>query len=158
KGGGMPELEMDAPALTDIGSRLNPGWVARWIQDPAALRPQANMPRPFADLPRGDKGKLDPRARDMAAYLAGAAAEKRAQPGKEAVEAGTRLFARLGCIGCHLPPDRDETKDDHARLPLRDVSAKWRASALEAFLRQPDKHYAWVRMPNFNLSAAEAKN
>src|SRR5262249_7267150 len=77
-------------------------------------------------------------------------------PGKDAIEGGMRLFARLGCIGCHLAPEREEKTDDNGRLPLRDVSAKWQPDALVAFLRQPDRHYEWIRMPNFQLSADEA--
>lgn len=158
KGGGMPELEMDAPSLADVGARLNAPWVARWLQGPQEQRPSANMPRPFRDLPAGEKSKLDPRVRDMAAYLAtlGKPGPTVAAPKKAAVEGGMHLFARLGCVGCHLAPERDERKDDYGRLPLRDVSAKWQPEALVAFLRQPDKHYEWIRMPNFQLSGDEA--
>ncbi len=157
KAGGMPELEMDTPSLADVGARLHPGWVARWLHDPQSLRPGANMPRPFPDAARGEDAKLDPRVRDLAAYLATLGKPGPAPKGGDK-EAGLRLFARLGCIGCHLAPDKEEMKDDMGRLPLRDVSAKWRPDALVAFLRQPDRHYSWVRMPNFQLTADEASN
>jgi mono/diheme cytochrome c family protein len=155
---GMPELEAEGPALAEVGARLRPGWLARWVQDPAALRPGATMPRLWGDAPRGDKAKLDPRARDVAAYLASLGKPGPAPAAKAgALEKGTRLFAQLGCIACHLPPDRDDFSDpDHARLPLRDVGAKYHPAALVAFLRQPDRHYPWVRMPNFQLTAEEA--
>jgi cytochrome c2 len=158
KAGGMPELEADAPSLAEVGARLRPGWVARWVQDPHALRPSATMPRVFPDAGRGLQAKPDARARDVAAYLATLGkADERAEPAakEEEVAAGTRLFATLGCVGCHTAPTRDDFADD-GRLPLRDVGAKWRPAALRDFLRQPDRHYAWVRMPNFHLTADEA--
>ncbi len=161
KAGGLPELEGDAPSLADAGARLHADWMARWVQDPAALRPGATMPRMFPDAPRGLKVKLDVRARDVAAYLATLGkvdAKAEPAPKKETVQEGTRLFAHLGCVACHVAPDRaDYVGDEHARIPLRDVGAKWRPVALRAFLRQPDRHYAWVRMPNFNLTALEAE-
>ena len=159
KGGGMPELAMDGPDLTDIGSRLNAAWIARWVNDPHALRPTSTMPRVFAD---GDSDKLDARAVDIAAYLASldkpaAVEEKPASP--EMIAAGTRLFANLGCIACHLPPNKDEfTDEERKRIPLRDISAKWKSTGLKEFLKKPDAHYTCVRMPNFNLSETETSH
>ena len=40
-----PEAAIDAPAFTDIGARLNAPWMAQWVENPAALRPSARMPR-----------------------------------------------------------------------------------------------------------------
>ena len=41
----VPELQIDAPALTAIGARLNGPWMAQWVENPSALRPSARMPR-----------------------------------------------------------------------------------------------------------------
>ena len=157
--GGMPELAMDAPSLTEIGSRLNADWMAHWIQDPHKLRPCATMPRVFADAAIGDKAALDERVVDIAAYLASlGSGHKKEPPAKEeTVQEGTRLFVNLGCLACHTPPGKDDfAGDEKNRVPLRDVSAKWQPAALRAFLRQPDRHYQWIRMPNFQLKEEEA--
>jgi len=155
KSGGMPELAAEPPSLADIGARINENWLAHWIANPQALRPTATMPKLF---PTSDKG-IDPRARDIAAYLATLGKhEKEAEKsaGEETVHQGGRLFAHLGCIACHLPPGRDDLEDaEHQRIPLRFVGTKWKPAALRAFLRQPDKHYPWIRMPNFHLSEEE---
>lgn len=154
-GGGptsMPELATDAPNLADIGARLNPDWMARWISDPKSLRPSATMPRMF----HGGAGQ----ARDVAAYLAtlGASTDAPETPSTpESITSGGRLFANLGCVGCHTRPDRDDWASDPKRVPLRFVGAKWKPKALVAFLQQPDRHYAWIRMPNFHLSPQEAE-
>jgi len=151
--GGMPDLDLDAPALADAGARLRPEWLARWIEDPRSLRADASMPR----LLHGPQAPAS--ARDVAAYLAtlaGAAEAEEPAPPTEAAGAGGRLFANLGCIGCHTLPGFDGWKQVADRVPLRNVGAKWRPGALRAFLIRPDRHYASIRMPNFHLTEAEA--
>jgi mono/diheme cytochrome c family protein len=150
--GGMPELSTDAPDLADIGSRLRLDWMARWISDPRSLRPTATMPKMF----HGGAGQ----ARDVAAYLSSLGATTEGPeplPSAESIAGGGRLFANLGCVGCHTRPDRDDWASDPKRVPLRFVGAKWKLKGLVAFLQQPDRHYAWIRMPNFHLSTLEAE-
>jgi mono/diheme cytochrome c family protein len=148
----MPELATDAPNLVDAGARLRADWMARWISDPKSLRPSATMPKMLHDQPES-------KARDLAAYLAtlgndGNEADLPITP--EAVEGGGRLFANLGCIGCHTLPSNDDWSKDPKRVPLRFVAEKWKPKALGAFLKQPDRHYAWIKMPNFHFSDDEA--
>jgi len=152
KPGGMPELATDAPSFENIGTRLRPDWMTRWIADPKALRPTATMPKMF----HGGAGQ----ARDVAAYLATLGHETdaaEAPAAAESIASGGRIFANLGCVGCHTRPDRDDWSSDPKRVPLRFVGAKWKPKALVAFLQQPDRHYAWIKMPNFHLSATEAE-
>ena len=125
------------------------------------------MPRVFhgrAAIPTGTDltaapAPSDP-ARDVAAYLATLGAkpdeDDAAPETPDMVAAGGRLFAALGCVGCHTLPDRDDWAADPARVPLRFVAAKWKPGALRAFLLRPDRHYAWIKMPNFHLSETEA--
>ena len=149
----MPELATDAPNLADAGARLKPEWMARWIEDPHALRPTATMPK----VVHGPQAK--DQARDLAAYLAtlGKPAADPAAATAEQVTVGGRLFANLGCIGCHTNPDRDDWSADPKRVPLRYVGAKWRPAALVGFLLDPAQHYAWIKMPNFHFTRAEAE-
>jgi mono/diheme cytochrome c family protein len=151
---GMPELAKDAPNLEEIGSRLKPAWIARWISNPKALRPDTSMPNLF----HGKAGSTVQEAADVAAYLAtlGKAADDAKAPGADAVTAGGRIIARLGCIGCHTLPDK-EVGADPARVPWHFIKAKYQPAALVEFLKQPEKHYAWIRMPNFRLTDDDAR-
>jgi mono/diheme cytochrome c family protein len=144
---GMPELEMDAPSLKDVGARLRGEWMARWIQDPRALRPTATMPNVL-------HGGLQDAA-DIASYLStlGAPEGSWTEPSPEAVTAGGVLYAELRCIGCHTRPGADPAPD---RQSMRFVRAKWKPAGLRDFLLEPEKHYAWIRMPNFKLTPDEA--
>ena len=144
--GAMPELAMDAPSLKDAGARLNEQWIAAWVADPRALRPDAHMPRVFEgeDAPR--------QARDVAAYLA-TLGKSEDQPRGGDVNSGGRLFANLDCLACHTTPDKAPGND---RVSLAYVKAKFKVTGLRDYLLNPQSHYAWNPMPNFRLGAQEA--
>ncbi len=164
--GGVPELKMDAPSLEGIGARRNYDWMARWILDPKSLRPSARMPK----LLHGATAKEDAEA--TAAYLASlktggepkfaaiAYQTKQNTPKKEGDEPAPigdpkPLYERLNCIGCHNPPDA--AQPDPAKLSQKRVAEKFPRDALAGYLRGPAANYAWTRMPDFHLSADEAR-
>jgi mono/diheme cytochrome c family protein len=136
----LPEFSMDAPSLENAGAMFNETWMAAWIASPRSHRADASMPALFAD---------NSSAADIAAYLATLGKADPVKPTAESISAGAKLYATLGCVGCHT---LEESKDH--RLPLRE--AKWTTKGLEEFLLHPDKRYAWTRMPDFKLTAEEA--
>ena len=152
KGEGLPELAQDAPVFDAIGAKYQETWLAAWINDPHSIRPHALMPKLFA----GEPGKIDQRAADLAAYFASTSPPPEDKPLDESLaDSGGALFANLGCVACHTKPAADG-KDEHDRVPLAHVKAKWHPGALLAYLKDPAKNYAWNRMPHFRLSDDEA--
>ncbi len=143
----MPELAFGGPSLSDVTARLRVPWIAKWILDPGALRTTPRMPK----LTHSEAD-----ARDIAAFLHAfggkPADEPETPPGPELVEKGGRIFATLGCIGCHARPD-DPANQDMSRF----AGAKYRPSALIAFLKDPGANHASTRMPDFALSDQEAE-
>src|SRR6266480_39878 len=148
----IPELAMDAPTFEGIGSRRNYDWMARWIADPQALRPTAHMP----GLLRGPEAKEDAEA--IAAFLVSLKSDPAPKDAKEAgaeqIEAGRKLFETLHCIACHNTPGT--TENDLQKVSFNRVREKFAPGRLAAFLQKPDEHYAWIRMPDFKLTADEA--
>jgi mono/diheme cytochrome c family protein len=146
----MPELAMDAPSFEGIGSRRNQEWMARWIQDPKALRPTAHMPRVL----HGAAAKDDAGA--IAAYLASLKSGEALPAPERADQAddGRALFESLHCAACHNGPDATEI--DERKIFLKQTREKFAPGALAAFLQKPDAHYAWIRMPDFKLSGEQA--
>ncbi len=146
---GMPELAMRGPSLVGAGARLEPAFVAAWIDDPHALRPAARMPQV---LP------ADPVARatdvaDLTAFLAGlGATEPSSGPGDGDPRVGARLWGDLGCFSCHGL----KATDEGAWIGLAGAAQKFRPGALAAFLQEPGRHDPWIRMPDLKLSADEA--
>lgn len=149
---GMPELAMDAPDLREVGARLNQEWMAAWIRDPKALRAHASMPKLIVTDGKSE-ADIDNEAAAMAAYLAtlGKGDDSPLSADDAAVGRGGHLFAKLACASCHMA-----NGDSPAHIPLTQVKSKWKPKALVAFLRDPAKHYAWIKMPNFGFSEAEA--
>jgi mono/diheme cytochrome c family protein len=161
----VPELKMDAPALEGIGSRRHYDWMARWILDPKSLRPTAQMPKLLA----GPNAKAD--AESIAAYLASMKTggeitiaetvyrtrqNELAEGENQAPNSDAKpIYERLHCIGCHNPPDA--TEPDPLKLSQKRIAEKFPNGKLAAFLRAPEAHYSWTRMPNFHLSTKEAK-
>jgi mono/diheme cytochrome c family protein len=148
--GGMPELAADAPAFAGIGSRRNFDWLARWIEKPHDLRPGTPMPAVFSGTDAREKSEA------VAAYLASLKGDtlKASPTDASAIDAGRALYEKLHCVACHNPPDSATTEP--GKISQKQVKAKFAAGALTAFLLKPEEHYAWIRMPNFKLSAAEA--
>jgi mono/diheme cytochrome c family protein len=144
--GGMPELEMDAPSLAEAGARLRREWIEKWVQGPRAIRPEATMPHLSGIGPE--------QAADLAAYLSTLGQPGTAPPADpELAKSGGTLFAELRCIGCHTLPENPPAPD---RIPYTFLAAKFAPASLVQFLLAPDKHYAWIEMPNFRLSPEEA--
>jgi len=67
----------------------------------------------------------------------------------------SNLFDTLHCAACHDAPETKEV--DPAKLSLRRLDEKFPPGQLAEFLRQPEAFYAWIRMPNFKLTAVEAR-
>jgi mono/diheme cytochrome c family protein len=149
----MPELQSTPPRLDDAGNRFQQAWLAAWIMNPRAIRPDATMPGVLAG-PDARK-----QAADIAAYLVslktGAALKPVSQDSKAAD--GEAIFKKLGCVTCHRLDD-PKAKDELERLSLHAVGAKFQPNALAHFLKEPHKRYPWTRMPDFRLTDAEASH
>ncbi len=153
KGAGLPELAQDAPVFDELGAKFREPWLAHWINDPHSIRPHSLMPKVFAAKP----GEIAQPAADLAAYFATLGTPAEGKPIDEAlVPEGGALFANLGCIACHSRPDADGP-DEHDRVPLSHLTAKWQTPALETWLKDPAKNYQWNRMPHFRLNDDEAR-
>lgn len=153
KGEGMRELAQDAPVLAELGAKFNEAWLVQWIGDPHGIRPHGLMPRVF---PATAEGGIDPRARDLAAFLVAQGKRDETAPAVENAPLGGSLFANFGCIACHTTPDFQGT-DEFDRVPLSHVKAKWQAPALRDYLLDPAKTFASSRMPHFRLTMEEAE-
>jgi len=148
-GGKMPELGADAPVFAGLGGRRNYDWLAKWILNPQALRPGSPMPAVFTGPEAGEKAEA------VAAYLASLKGETKFTPTTGDAAAGRALYEKFNCVACHVAPDATEAATP-GKISQKGVKAKFTAGALSAFLRQPEEHFQWIRMPNFRLSADEA--
>lgn len=148
---GMPELRDRAPSLAEAGARFRAEWIASWILDPKSQRPDTPMPKVRLNSPQD--------AQDIAAYLASLSSAPAVPPPEAAalVNGGGRLFADLRCIACHTAPGGAPEPGKPARVNLGSIAQKWQPAALIAYLQAPQKNHPATRMPDFRLSASEAR-
>jgi hypothetical protein len=52
-----PDINSAAPDLLQVHQRLNPDWVVRWLNNPAAIMPDTRM---VSFWPKDEKGKEMP--------------------------------------------------------------------------------------------------
>jgi cytochrome c2 len=155
----------EAPSLSALGARLEARWIAEYLLAPRDLRPKLTptMPR----LP------IDPaQAADLAAYLTDgrvSSAPLSAAPGNP--RRGRELMEQKGCASCHafsgVPPftlsEPAPAGSDAARAAalapdLRFTRERFRRDQLLAWLLNPQAVKPDTRMPNFGLSADEARD
>lgn len=143
---GMPELAMDAPSFEGIGLRRNYEWMNQWLADPKSLQPTAHMPKIFHGKNAGQN------VEDMADFLGSLTDVKTALkiPEHGKAGAGQKLFGALHCAACHNDPERSEA--DAKRISLKQVAVKFTPGMLTEFLKKPNAHYDWIRMPEFKLN------
>ncbi len=152
----IPEMAMNGPEFTGIGSRRGMDWMARWIEDPEAMRAQAKMPTIF----HGESAQKN--ARSIAAFLATLGESEPVELTSDIVadEAvlteGKELFSALRCVSCHQAPGMNPEGETALKISLNHINAKFPEGRLAEFLQQPDRHYEWIRMPRFQFSEEEA--
>jgi len=119
------------PALQKVASKINPGWLAKWIEYPKAMRPRTRMPNFWPEAvrktPDGER-KLgcnefdykrgaatspavaqdcDEKRTQEVAYITYYLLDKSERPDYPAMpkwanaEAGQEVFEATGCIACH---------------------------------------------------------
>ncbi|MDB6059123.1 MAG: Trehalose utilization, partial [Verrucomicrobiales bacterium] len=142
----------DAPALDGIGARLREDWIARWVADPRAIRPDAHMPQiRIASRPEN--------ARAIAAYLASTGTNSNATPQAKLtsveIKRAQALFENQHCDACHYT--EGVGTPELKKVSLSNVASKFYPSALQAYIEKPDAFYKWTAMPRFRLGSGDAE-
>ncbi|MES2794095.1 MAG: DUF6797 domain-containing protein [Planctomycetota bacterium] len=154
------DSKLQAPALEQLGGRLNGDWIAAWIRDPQRMRHDATMPRFFHGVQGADAVRDRQSIADLVAFLTsthGPAETKPANDNTDDTDAGLQLYESQGCMGCHRFTS-PETADSFNRVSLHFVSAKFREGQLGEFLRNPRKHSPQIRMPDFRFTESESRS
>lgn len=175
-------VERTGPNLTDVAKRAYHGWIYAWLADPAKLRAHTTMPKSFAD---DDTGTAERYAvTRYLVSLAGKPLEVVKLPTivpdnlRQSMERGRVLYHVTGCAACHNDPIARKKKDEEeekeplapadylfgqhtlagpvAKYSLGALGSKFTPETLAAYLQNPLKTNPHGRMPQMNLSAAEA--
>ena len=154
--GASPALDRAAPDLSDVGSRVSPEFLRRFIAAPASAHAGTTMPDLLAAEPADQRAKI---AEALTHFLVSQSPHKfvlRPIDDKELVE-GKALFHSVGCVACHSPRDVTGKEVTHdGVVELGHVGAKYSPASLSDFLFQPTRVRPSGRMPDMKLTPAEA--
>ncbi|MCA9218150.1 MAG: c-type cytochrome [Planctomycetales bacterium] len=143
-----------APNLTNVGSRVRPSYLRRFIANPTSTKPGTTMPDLLHGLPAdGSKDQVEA----LVHYLVSLADEPLIQ-----VEAligarrrGRSLYESVGCLACH-DTKSENGQSSETSVPHGDLEAKYTLSGLAGFLKNPLHARPSGRMPSLNLTTREA--
>ena len=142
--------EKTAPNLTEVGTRIPPDYLRRFLASPLSAHPGTTMPDMLASKPKSERQAI---AEALTHFLV--AQSKPVQPsepiGSVDRKQGKDLFLSVGCVACHGPkealPDagrnvnQEEEDDEDAdpALAARKAIKPWRSACKSAPLREKDR-------------------
>lgn len=148
------------PDLKGIRSKVQPQWLATWIQSPKKIHPRTLMP----EFGIKNTGLSDQESVQLASYLlkvsgdaplsATAIAYGRTNPSTPlTVARGKEIFEKRGCLGCHDLSKNRSAAPRHSSLDGigSKVSRQW----LYSWIENPQKMSANTLMPKFALKPDE---
>ncbi|MCB9869121.1 MAG: c-type cytochrome [Planctomycetes bacterium] len=143
------------PDLTEVGARVSPAWLRRFLTEPNRVKPGTTMPQCMPEEGAATRaGHVD----DLVRYLASRGGPLQpATTGARAIwiERGRELYHSVGCVACHAPEDGRATAVPS--IPLGELAAKTTVDSLAAFLRDPQRIRPAGRMPKLWLEEDEAQ-
>ncbi len=147
-----PFPHKQAPNLVWGSGRMDPGYIARFIADPAHVQPASSMPDVLYGI---EPAKRDIVVNALTNYLSSLGSAEFSPQAIDplAAERGRELFQTVGCVACHSPRSDDGIEQLAATsVPLGDMKGKYNIAGLAAFLEDPLAARPSGRMPNMVLS------
>ena len=148
-----------APDLKWSAKWLNPNHLAKFIADPHQTKPGTSMPHLLGHLSESLRTES---VQAIVQYLVSIDGNQfqmqmDADRDKDAIRRGSEVFHTVGCVACHSPRNDiaiEQPLEDS--IPLGDLTGKYDAKALAAFLENPHTVRPSGRMPNMQLTYREA--
>ena len=172
--GSLPEKA--APDLAEVGARISPVYLRRYLASPSSAHPGTTMPDVLVSQPEAERDRIAEAlthflvAQSTVAFQTGA-------PEQIDLQQGKTLYHSVGCVACHGPkealadapqkPKRNDEDDDDdpaaqktivkpLAVKLGHVGSKYSAKSLSEFLFQPLRVRSSGRMPDMKLTPAES--
>ena len=187
-GGGKQDIQSAkaAPNLLDVGARVSPDYLKRFLASPSTAQPGTTMPDLLASKTEAERETI---AEALTHFLVVQSQQvyEHAAVGQVNSAEGKALFHSVGCVACHGPREQlgeeflfqkpvgvpgadDEDEDEEKEVTseesdvikpmarsLSHVPQKYSAKSLSEFLYQPLKVRASGRMPDMKLTPAESE-
>jgi mono/diheme cytochrome c family protein len=145
-----------APDLSEAGSRITSQYLRAFLSDPHGIKPGTTMPDLLRDLDAQTKQADVEALTQFLVSLGGPVAPSGSPSDEQIVESGRKLFHNIGCVACHAPEGKTDTKIPS--VPLPNLAMKTSVGQLTQFLMDPLKVRPAGRMPNLELTHSEAQS
>ena len=146
-GNSQVAIPRKGPSLENLSSRVDRDWVVKFLKDPNAGREGSTMPHMM-------HGLAPPEIDAITAYLGTLGKGLNFKKSRHAnAERGSALYHEKGCVACHAPQAKLESK---LAVALPNLNEKTNLVALEHFLSNPSKYRLDGRMPHLPLDKQEA--
>jgi mono/diheme cytochrome c family protein len=171
--------EKTAPELTEVGARLAPEYLKRFLASPSVTHPGTTMPDLLVSRPEAERNQIAEALTHFLIDQSKGVFPTEAPPQID-IQKGKSLYHTVGCVACHGPQDasmntptvktRNDEVDDEDQapekkrmvkpnaVPLGHVAAKYHLKSLGDFLFQPLHVRASGRMPDMKLTPNEAQS
>lgn len=145
---GMPEPVKNGPPLLQASSKLNHGWLLKWIENPRHYLPKSKMPT--FNLTSDD-------AKAIASYILSSSdpnygEKKNIIPKPELSSEGEKVYQAKGCASCH------SIKGVGANVgpDLGRIASKTNPTWIFNWIKNPRSYHPTTVMPNLGLTDQEA--
>ncbi|MCY2979451.1 MAG: hypothetical protein NTU79_12375 [Planctomycetota bacterium] len=148
--------ERTAPELANVGGRVNPEYLKRFLSSPEAAHPGTTMPDLLASETPARRDQI---AEALTHFLVAQSSSKFQADEIESKEStnGKELFHSVGCVACHAPRDDADKETTHEGVvSLGHLPSKYHRKSLGDFLYQPLRVRSSGRMPDMKLTLDES--
>jgi len=169
-----------APELAQVGTRISPEYLQRFLESPLTAHPGTTMPDLLASRSESERKTM---AEALTHFLISLSSAGFPEEPTESIdrELGKELYHSIGCVACHGPKEalsdlqnsvnqQQEDEDSEQAVPTSDLSkstkpiamalehvgGKYSVRALAEFLFQPLKVRSSGRMPDMKLTRNES--
>jgi mono/diheme cytochrome c family protein len=166
-------LDKAAPNLADVGSRVSPEYLQRFLAAPSATQPGTTMPNVMDSFSVEKRNEM---AEALTHFLVAQSKHPFQPESSRSLDSnvGKDLFHSVGCVACHQPREkieREEAEDDdeasvepaekpsHKRrvVSLDHLPQKYSPKSLTEFLFHPLPIRSSGRMPDMKLTTEESQ-
>ncbi|MDH3582911.1 MAG: c-type cytochrome, partial [Phycisphaerae bacterium] len=146
-----------APGLAEVGARVSPDYLKRFIAEPSRVQPGTTMPDVLSGETPDRRIAIAEAITHFLVARSSGGFQSRSINSKD-IAVGRDLFHKTGCVACHSPRDQKGAEIlPGGSVKLAHLPQKYSLSSLSEFLFQPRQVRPSGRMPEMNLTRDEAR-
>ncbi len=148
---GFSMERLPGPDLSNIGDKVRPEWLYRWLMSPFEYLPESKMP----DFRLSEKEVatltsylLTFKSKDTAGSEDAKLEQMLLNPSDEEIEYGETRYRELRCVSCHA----QEGRGGKLGPDLGKIASKVNPLWLRSWLKNPRKHFPDSIMPQYGMT------